>query len=284
MKYFYRIQIISFMLLLAVFYVQTPASNISPEAPLEAQWLPNAVKISFDSNDGGTPPGDQIYTYGIERSLPGVSNMLKSGYHVIGWAETADAETPKWPLGAVSAEAFGYADATKAVAKTLYAVWEKEVPDSHIGQIIMSTTLDTEEKVKELYGGTSWTKITNRFLVGAGGSYSVNSTGGEASHTLTANEMPSHNHTFTASSSGTGTTYKGVMTTTKKTNVYPNYTKPNQFEYYNGGGGPQYSDLTLVDITTGGGSVSGTIGYTGGGVAHNNMPPYKAVYIWERTL
>ena len=44
-----------------------------------------------------------------------------------------------------------------------------------------------------LFGGT-WTQIQNRFLIGAGGSYVVNSTGGEATHTLTAAEMPSHNH------------------------------------------------------------------------------------------
>ena len=44
-----------------------------------------------------------------------------------------------------------------------------------------------------LFGGT-WTQIQNRFLIGAGGSYAVNSTGGEATHVLTVAEMPSHNH------------------------------------------------------------------------------------------
>lgn len=44
-----------------------------------------------------------------------------------------------------------------------------------------------------LFGGT-WTQIQNRFLIGAGGSYAVNATGGEATHTLTAAEMASHNH------------------------------------------------------------------------------------------
>ena len=45
----------------------------------------------------------------------------------------------------------------------------------------------------ELFGGT-WNLIDDVFLLGAGNSYSVKTTGGEANHTLTINEMPSHSH------------------------------------------------------------------------------------------
>lgn len=44
-----------------------------------------------------------------------------------------------------------------------------------------------------LFGGT-WTQIKDRFLLCAGSTYSAGSTGGEAAHTLTVAEMPSHNH------------------------------------------------------------------------------------------
>ena len=67
---------------------------------------------------------------------------------------------------------------------------------SYVGMIIYSSTLDTNEKVVAVYGGTTWTKIENVFLLGQGSSYSIRATGGEATHTLTVNEMPSHNHTF----------------------------------------------------------------------------------------
>ena len=45
-----------------------------------------------------------------------------------------------------------------------------------------------------LYDGTSWARITDRFLIGAGGNYSLGSTGGSTAHTLTVAEMPAHSH------------------------------------------------------------------------------------------
>lgn len=47
-----------------------------------------------------------------------------------------------------------------------------------------------------IIGGT-WSSIADRFLLGAGTTYKVNSTGGESAHTLTINEIPSHSHTGT---------------------------------------------------------------------------------------
>lgn len=59
-----------------------------------------------------------------------------------------------------------------------------------IGAIYQSVSATSPASI---IGGT-WSAIQNRFLVGAGGSYAVNSTGGETSHKLTVNEMPSHTH------------------------------------------------------------------------------------------
>ena len=44
-----------------------------------------------------------------------------------------------------------------------------------------------------LFGGT-WEQIQGRFLLGMSSSYPAGSQGGEASHTLTTEEMPSHGH------------------------------------------------------------------------------------------
>ena len=61
-----------------------------------------------------------------------------------------------------------------------------------IGAIYQSTNATSPASI---IGGT-WSAIQNRFLVGAGGSYKVNATGGETRHTLTVNEMPAHNHAW----------------------------------------------------------------------------------------
>ena len=46
-------------------------------------------------------------------------------------------------------------------------------------------------------GSNGTPDLRDRFIVGAGNTYKVKDTGGEATHTLTTNEMPSHNHGFT---------------------------------------------------------------------------------------
>ena len=45
-------------------------------------------------------------------------------------------------------------------------------------------------------GGSGTPNLRDRFIVGAGSSYSVGATGGEAMHKLTVAEMPNHDHTF----------------------------------------------------------------------------------------
>ena len=98
-----------------------------------------------------------------------------------------------------------------------------------------------------LFGGT-WEQIEDTFLLSAGSTYTAGDTGGEAEHTLTTQEMPSHNHSLACRWSGeTG------------------------------------SSGTLGQMDGGGYSSAGIgTNSTGGGQAHNNMPPYLVVYMWQR--
>jgi hypothetical protein len=111
---------------------------------------------------------------------------------------------------------------------------------------------------KNLFGG-EWERIKDTFLLSAGDTYSAGSIGGEATHILTVNEMPSHGHNLFANSD------VGV----EAGNGYWNM--PSGFEGTNYG-----SRVDIYKYNTGASN-------TGGGQAHNNMPPYLTVYMWKRT-
>lgn len=115
-----------------------------------------------------------------------------------------------------------------------------------VGSIYL-TTASTNPAT--LFGGT-WERIKDTFLLAAGGSYGLGETGGEATHTLTTAELPSHRH------SG---------------NAVP--------VAYNPDG---YNAMRSATLTQQGTQLSYTE-YAGGGAAHNNMPPYLAVNVWKRT-
>ena len=115
-----------------------------------------------------------------------------------------------------------------------------------VGSIYQSTK---STDPADLFGGT-WTRINDRFLLAAGDTFAAGKTGGEASHTLTVDEIPDHTHSYQ---------YTGQSTVigTDAIRLYDRNGQPNQYT------GPQSSNC--------------------GGKAHNNMPPYLAVYTWERT-
>lgn len=117
-----------------------------------------------------------------------------------------------------------------------------------------------------LFGGT-WEQIQGKFLLGMSSSYPAGSQGGEASHTLTTEEMPSHGHN-PANQAG----YYGFITDSKKA-----------FEVGDMGvqsGSGRYYPYSTVAFDISRNSLTDT---TGGGNSHNNMPPYLSIYIWKRT-
>ncbi len=115
-----------------------------------------------------------------------------------------------------------------------------------IGSIYMSVN---SANPSTLFGGT-WVQLTDTFLYATSTTSDANSTtatDGEATHTLTINEMPSHNHRQ----------YYKYRSTTGSSSTFGGTQNSNEVD--------RYTDNT------------------GGGQAHNNMPPYMKVYMWKRT-
>lgn len=131
-----------------------------------------------------------------------------------------------------------------------------------------------------LFGGT-WEQIKDKFLLSAGDSYSLGSTGGEANHTLSVAEMPSHSHSWSQSSCTNPGNHTHVVGADKDggagSNRYTVHITSN-----NTANGQQYSP---VSGAAGGHThtISGNNTNTGSGQAHNNMPPYITVNVWKRT-
>lgn len=115
-----------------------------------------------------------------------------------------------------------------------------------VGSIYQSTD---SASPADLFGGT-WEQVKDVFLLAAGDSHAAGSTGGEETHVLTAAEMANHTHgyDYTGQSDATGTEAIKIVSPGGTANAYTGKATSNC-----------------------------------GGHAHNNMPPYLAVYTWRRT-
>lgn len=119
-----------------------------------------------------------------------------------------------------------------------------------------------------LFGGV-WTPIKDVFILTAGDTYEAGQNGGAATVVLTVEQIPSHDHTASTSTVGDHTHTLSMHMDGDSGTVYARAT--------NGG-------ITHIATTNGAGSHAHTvlIDKTGGGIAHNNMPPYIVKYCWER--
>lgn len=115
-----------------------------------------------------------------------------------------------------------------------------------VGSIYFSMD-STDPAVKLGFG--SWEQIQGRFLVGVSSETEFNApgkTGGAKTVSLTTSNLPSHRHSISDMSAGQITA----------------------------GVGNQHSVILQ------GGTMN--TDYSGSGTAHNNLPPYFAVYVWRR--
>lgn len=131
-----------------------------------------------------------------------------------------------------------------------------------VGSIYMS--IDSTDP-SNYFGGT-WERIQGKFLLGANDDieeYNAGKMGGEVSHKLTVNEMPSHNHY----PSDQGANW--VPST-------PYFSRRNIALGNSGIYVPAPDSAGISGWKWGGTS------FVGGGQAHNNMPPFLSVYVWKR--
>ena len=139
-----------------------------------------------------------------------------------------------------------------------------------VGSIYMSVNSTSPAS---LFGGT-WEQLKDRFLLAAGSTYSAGSTGGEAEHSLIANELPKiegwieagagSSGTPTSSGHGAFRSASGVFSTTRNCN----------YSYDN-------SDKAIWTPTDTDSWQQVNMSF-GNDQPHNNMPPYLAVYMWKR--
>lgn len=194
----------------------------------------------------------------------------------------------------------------------LSALWNSIYP---VGSIYMSTS---STNPGTLFTGTTWSQITDRFLVAMGTTYkTAGGTGGASSVTLATGNLPSHSHSvsITTGNQSAGHTHSipalsGTAASagshnhlvTSKTTSYGSgsqsgwrclsWTGTNADwtqNIYSGDSGAHTHDVTTTASTSGGisanhtHSVSGNTGSQGSGTAFSIIPPYYAVYMWRRT-
>ena len=213
-----------------------------------AQIAANTAALDTKLSTDGYSTGDLAKIPVVDKN----GNLTVRNVHML--LEQADGEDALVLRGAVNqiVASVAIADLKNALGIANGATVLDMYPVGSIYQTTSSTF-----NPQTAWGGT-WERIKDRFLLAAGDTYTGGSTGGEATHKLTVQELPSHQHVMIVNNEGSSSswvpTFDGYVI---KTDCVTQSKKNYQAKLAQNGAGLDQ--------------------------AHNNMPPYIAVYVWKRT-
>ena len=129
--------------------------------------------------------------------------------------------------------------------------------------------------------GTTWDKIEDRFLLGAGsGKYDAGTMGGNSSVSLGINNMPRHRHKVDSTSASVPSHVHSIKPPDSDSDT-------GYGRCATGGQGTEGTGIAAFNSGSAGGGSTGSFApytdYQGDGQAFNIMPPYIKVHIWKRT-
>lgn len=179
-----------------------------------------------------------------------------------------------------------------ALAAVLAAFKTQVISAAHpVGEIWETTTNDDPNK---LWPGTTWEKMdAGRVLISAGTytengttyTYTLGATGGEAKHTITISEMPSHDHgasISTANLTGTWSASGSQGLSNSPSNTFSGIISGSDLSGDTHSGSNSNSTPKTITINASH-SHTVTINTTGNSSAHENRMPYTVVNRWKRT-
>ena len=175
-------------------------------------------------------------------------------------------------------ELYSIADKYDELKSEISSMIDKIYP---VGSIYISTSIASTSDVAKKFGGTWESYGSGRTIIGAGTgvdsnnlskNFKVNETGGEYTHTLSINEMPSHTHIQNPHSHSIGfdlgyNNYIGLNSGSVEPDISIYFSNPVK-------GGRSYTMIAH--------SQTATNKYTGGDKSHNNIQPYITVYMYKR--
>lgn len=175
-----------------------------------------------------------------------------------------------------------------------------KAPIADMGFPVGSIFLTVNSANPGTYLGGTWVQIKDRFLLACGDTYNAGATGGASTVKLTAAQsgMPAHSHGFTQPSVALGShnhsalpddSYYVTSTAPGSWNVHTNAIAGGELRIdtlktddYKFSHAQKTSTVNLGTKTATGGAVQEHAAQ-GASSAHDNMPPYLAVYVWQRT-